>query len=86
MCHSHGFLCVGKKRRPENHRRFQHTSRGEQQVRSTNLELNLFFDFNFLSLEKSKTLVDFYTYVELNKDTIVECPRELVAYKAIGVE
>jgi hypothetical protein len=41
--------------------------------------------FSF-STHGAPTLVDFYTYVELNKDTIVECPHELMAYKIIKVE
>jgi hypothetical protein len=43
---------------------------------------NLFF----ASTHGAPTLVDFYTYVELNKNTIVECPCESMAYKAIKVE
>jgi hypothetical protein len=34
----------------------------------------------------SPTLVDFHTYVELNKDTIVESPCESVAYKVTRVK
>jgi hypothetical protein len=40
----------------------------------------------FASTHGTPTLVDFYTYVELNKYTIVKCPRESVAYKAVKVE
>ncbi len=40
----------------------------------------------FVSTNSTPTLVDFYTYFELNKNTIVECPCELVAYKAVKVE
>jgi hypothetical protein len=40
----------------------------------------------FTSTHGTPTLVDFYTYVELNKDTIIECPRELVAYKVVRME
>jgi hypothetical protein len=42
--------------------------------------------FLFTSTHGARTLVDLYTYVELNKDTIVECPHEPVAYKIVRVE
>jgi hypothetical protein len=48
-CHFNEFFYVGRRRRPRNYKRFQHTSNGEQQVWSKNLELNPFFDFKFLS-------------------------------------
>jgi hypothetical protein len=32
------------------------------------------------------TLVDFYIYDELNKNIIVKCPHESMAYKAIRME
>jgi hypothetical protein len=38
------------------------------------------------STHGAPTLVDFYTYVELNKNTIIECPFELMAYKVVKVE
>jgi hypothetical protein len=41
---------------------------------------------SFASTHGTPSLVDFYTYVELNKNTIVKCPCELVAYKAVRVE
>jgi hypothetical protein len=40
----------------------------------------------FISTLGAPTLVDLYIYVKLNKNTIVECPHELVAYKAVRVE
>jgi hypothetical protein len=39
-----------------------------------------------VSTHGALTLVDFYIYVELNKDIIVKCPHESVAYKAIRME
>ncbi len=38
------------------------------------------------STHGAPTLEDFYTYVELKKNIILEFPFELVAYKAIKVE
>ncbi len=40
----------------------------------------------FASTHGAPTLVDFFTYLELNKDIIVECPCESMAYKAIKME
>ncbi len=48
------FLCVGRRRRLEDPKSFQHTSRGEQQVQGKNLELQRCFVFKFSSLEKSE--------------------------------
>ncbi len=38
------------------------------------------------STHGASTLVDFYIYVELNKNTIIECPFELMAYKALKIQ
>jgi hypothetical protein len=40
----------------------------------------------FASTYGPPTLVDFYIYVELNKNIIIECACESVAYKAIKME
>jgi hypothetical protein len=38
------------------------------------------------STHDAPTLVEFYTYVELSKNTIIECPFESMAYKAVKVK
>jgi hypothetical protein len=43
-------------------------------------------NFFFASTHGAPTLVVFYIYVQLNKNTIIECPHELVAYKVVKVE
>jgi hypothetical protein len=43
-------------------------------------------NFFFASTHGAPTLVDFYIYVEFNKNIIVECPCESMAYKAIRME
>ncbi len=40
----------------------------------------------FASTHGTPTLVDLYIYVELDKNTIIVCPLESMAYKAIKVE
>jgi hypothetical protein len=40
----------------------------------------------FASTHGAPTLVDFFIYLELNKDIIVKCPCESMAYKAIKME
>jgi hypothetical protein len=40
----------------------------------------------FTSTHGAQTLVDFNTYVELNKSNIIECPCESMAYNVVRVQ
>ncbi len=53
-CHSCCFLCAGRRRGLGAPRISQHTSRGNNQVRSKNLEFQPCFVIKFLFLQKSK--------------------------------